>query len=188
MKVTSYSLPHRQSINSSSIALILSSHFWVSTLLFFLKSQIFYLFFFTILYWFCHTSTWIHHGCTRVPNPEPHSHLPPQTIPLGHPSAPAPNLLYPASNLDWWFISYMILYMFPCHSPKSSQPLPLPQQEIFNDIILTAPLQQPWILVADWEILCQKYKVFWKSPNKWKCSRSCASILFFPPTPAFLFW
>ena len=127
MKVTSYSLPHRQSINSSSIALILSSHFWVSTLLFFLKSQIFYLFFFTILYWFCHTSTWIHHGCTRVPNPEPHSHLPPQTIPLGHPSAPAPNILYPASNLDWQFISYMILYMFQCHSPKSSHPLPLPQ-------------------------------------------------------------
>ena len=46
MKVTSYSLPHRQSINSSSIALILSSHFWVYTLLFFLKSQIFYLFIF----------------------------------------------------------------------------------------------------------------------------------------------
>ena len=26
------------------------------------------LFYFTILYWFCHTSTWIRHGCTRVPN------------------------------------------------------------------------------------------------------------------------
>ena len=24
--------------------------------------------YFTILYWFCHTSTWIHHGCTRVPS------------------------------------------------------------------------------------------------------------------------
>ena len=31
--------------------------------------------YFTILYWFCHTSTWIHHGCTRVPilNPLPTS-------------------------------------------------------------------------------------------------------------------
>ena len=28
------------------------------------------------------------------------------------PSAPAPSFLYPASNLDWQFISYMILYMF----------------------------------------------------------------------------
>ena len=56
----------------------------------------------------------------------PHSHLPPCTIPLGHPSAPAPRILYPASNLDWQFISYMILYMFQCHSPKSFHPLPLP--------------------------------------------------------------
>ena len=65
-------------------------------------------YYFTILYWFCHTSTCIHHGCTRVPHPEPHSHLPPQTTPLGHPSAPAPSFLYPASNLDWRFISYII--------------------------------------------------------------------------------
>ena len=33
----------------------------------------------------------------------------------------------PVSNLDWRFISYMMLYMFPCHSPKTSHPLPLPQ-------------------------------------------------------------
>ena len=65
--------------------------------------------------------------CTRVPHPEPPSYHPPHTIPLGHPSAPAPSILYPASNLDWRFISYMILYMFQCHFPKSSHPLPLPQ-------------------------------------------------------------
>ena len=29
---------------------------------------------YTILYWLCHTSTWIHHGCTHVPHPEPPSH------------------------------------------------------------------------------------------------------------------
>ena len=32
----------------------------------------------------------------------------------------------PVSNLDWWFISYMILYMFQCYF-KSSHPCPLPQ-------------------------------------------------------------
>ena len=38
-----------------------------------IKTFIFiYLFFyFTILYWFCHTSTCIRHGCTCVPQPEP---------------------------------------------------------------------------------------------------------------------
>ena len=93
-------------------------------LFFFLNFTLFY---FTILYWFCHTSTWIRHGCTWVPDPELPSHFPPHTIPLGHPRAPAPRILYPASNLDWRFISYMILYMFQCHYPKSSHPLPLPQ-------------------------------------------------------------
>ena len=46
---------------------------------------------------------------TRVPHPEPSSHLLPQTIPLSHPSAPAPSILYHASNLDWRLVSYMLL-------------------------------------------------------------------------------
>ena len=87
---------------------------------------IFTLLCFTILYWFCHTLTWIHHGCTCVPKHEPPSHLPPHNISLGHPRAPAPSMLYPASDIDWWFDSYMIVYMLQCHSPKSSHPLPLP--------------------------------------------------------------
>ena len=82
---------------------------------------------FTILYWFCHISTWICHRYTCVPHPEPSSLLPSHTIPLGHPSAPAPSIQYRASNLDWRLVSYMILYMFQCHSPKSSHPRPLPQ-------------------------------------------------------------
>ena len=97
--------------------------------------KIFFLFFlnfillfnFTILYWFCHISTWILHRYTRVPHPEPSSLLPPHTIPLSRLSASAPSIQYHASNLDWRFISYMILYMFQCHSPKSSHPLPLQQ-------------------------------------------------------------
>ena len=58
---------------------------------------------------------------TRTP-----SHLPPHNISLGYPHAPAPSMLYPASNIDWRFNSYMIVYMLECHSPKSSHPLPLP--------------------------------------------------------------
>ena len=82
---------------------------------------------FTILYWFCHISKCIHHMYTCVPHPEPSSLLPPHTIPLGHPSPPAPSIQYHALNLDWRLVSYMTLYIFQCHSPKSSQPLPLPQ-------------------------------------------------------------
>ena len=37
--------------------------------------------YFIILYWFCNTSTWIHHGYTRVPHPE----TPPPPSPY-HPS------------------------------------------------------------------------------------------------------
>ena len=57
-------------------------------------------------------------GVHVLPILNPASHLPPRTIPLGHPSAPAPSILYPALNLDWRFVSYMILYMFQCHSPN----------------------------------------------------------------------
>ena len=74
-----------------------------------------------------HTLTWICHGCTCAPHPEPPSHLLPHPIPQGHPSAPAPSTLYHALNLDWHFISHMIIYMFQCHSPISSCPRPLPQ-------------------------------------------------------------
>ena len=37
--------------------------------------------------------------------------LPPHTIPLGRPSAPAPNIQYRALNLDWQLVSYMILHV-----------------------------------------------------------------------------
>ena len=71
------------------------------------KYYFFVLFFdFTMLYWFCHISTWNHHRYTRVPHPEPSSLLPPCTIPLGCPSTPAPSIQYHASNLDWRLISY----------------------------------------------------------------------------------
>ena len=48
-------------------------------------------------------------GVHVFPILNPPSHLPPHTIPLAHPSAPAPSFLYPASNLDWRFVSYMVL-------------------------------------------------------------------------------
>ena len=80
-----------------------SDRYWF---LFLFLIIIYFLFYFTMLHWFCHTLTWICHRCTWVPNPEPPSHLSPHIISLGHPSAPAPSILYPVSNLDWRFVSY----------------------------------------------------------------------------------
>ena len=55
--------------------------------------------------------------------------LPPSSPyhPSGSSQCTAPSFLYSALNLDCRFISYMILYMFQCHSPKSS-PLPSPTE------------------------------------------------------------
>ena len=46
---------------------------------------------------FCHTLTWISHGFTCTPHPNPPSHLPLHPIPLGLPSAPGLStcLMYP---------------------------------------------------------------------------------------------
>ena len=72
--------------------------------------------------------TWISHGCTCVPHPEPPSHLPPHPIPQGHPSAPALSTLSHASNQDWLSISHMVIYMFQWYSLKSSHPHLLPHR------------------------------------------------------------
>ena len=99
-------------------------------LFFFLFLKIYLIggYYFTILYWFCHTSTWICHRCTCVPHPEPLSHLPPHPIPQGHPSAPAMRTLSHVSNPDWQSISHMEIYMFLCYSLKPSHTRLLPQR------------------------------------------------------------
>ena len=140
--------------------------FFFPLFIFFLN---FILFFnFTILYWFCHISKWIHHRYTCVPHPEPSSILPPHTIPLGGPIAPAPSIQYGASNLDWRIVSYMILYIFQCHSPKSSHPLPLPQspkdcsihQCLFCCLVLCYKFE---MLYTAWNIQDSPFSRLWSS-------------------------
>ena len=111
----------QKSYNSTGIPLV--------TFFFFFKLIYFNWRLITLQYFsgFCHTLTWISHGCTCVLHPEPHSHLPPHPIPQGHPSLLALSTLSHASNLDWRSISHMIIYMFQCYSLKSSYPCLLPQ-------------------------------------------------------------
>ena len=51
---------------------------------------------------FCHTLTWISHGFTCIPHPDPPSHLPLYPISLGLPSAPGPGtcLMHPTWTSD----------------------------------------------------------------------------------------
>ena len=88
----------------------------------FLKLEVNY---FTILHWFCHTSTWIRHRYNVFPilTPPPSSLPVPSlwVIPVHQPQA--------SSIMHWTWTGdlFHILYMFQCHFPKSSHPLPLPQ-------------------------------------------------------------
>ena len=54
----------------------------------------------------CHTLTWISHGFTCVPHPDPPSCLSPHPIPLGLPSAPALStcLMHPTWALIKWLM------------------------------------------------------------------------------------
>ena len=111
----------QKSYNSTGIPLV--------TFFFFFKLIYFNWRLITLQYFsgFCHTLTWISHGCTCAPHPEPSSHLPPHQIPQGHPSAQALSTLSHASNLDWRSVSHMITYMFQCCCFKSAHPRLLPQ-------------------------------------------------------------
>ena len=92
----------------------------IASLFFFL---VFYFFNFKIFNSYMCSQTWKifnSYMCSQTWTPPPHN------ISVGHPHAPAPSMLYSASDIDWQFNSYMIVYMLECHSPTSSHPLPLP--------------------------------------------------------------
>ena len=73
---------------------------------------IFFIFYFLTLQYCIGFAIYQHESATGIHvfpilNPPPSSLLPPRTIPLGPPSAPAPSIQYHTSNLDWRLVSYM---------------------------------------------------------------------------------
>ena len=96
-------LPSVTTLISYSVCFVL-----LSVLIFLGGGLLLYFFSFVFISWrlitlqfcsdFCHTLTWISHGFTCVPHPDPPSHLPLHLIPLGLPSAPGPStcLMHPA--------------------------------------------------------------------------------------------
>ena len=71
---------------------------------------------------FCHTLTWISHGFTCVPHPDPPSHLPLHPVLLGLPSAPGPStcLTHPAWATDRFTLDNIhVLMLFSWNIPPS---------------------------------------------------------------------
>ena len=97
---------------------------WSSVLFYFIFSFIFTSWRLITLQYctgFCHTLTWISHGFTCVPHPDPPSHLPLHLIPLGLPSAPGPTTFFTHSCLYLLITSpYLVPPRFPlCTSNHS---------------------------------------------------------------------
>ena len=70
-----------------------------------------------------------HESATGIhvpPLPEPLSHLPPYSIPLGCPRAQAFGALLHSLNTHLSSILHMAMYIFQCYSLKSSHPRLLP--------------------------------------------------------------
>ena len=83
--------------------------------------------YFTILWWVLPYID-MNQPCVYMCSPilKPPSHLPPHSIPLGYPRAPALSALLHELNLHWSSILHMVIYMFQCYSLKSSHPCLLP--------------------------------------------------------------
>ena len=107
-------LQQQELTNDNYSCFLIKVYYWCLLVLFFFNLFIYFNWrLITLQYYsgFCHTLTWISHGCTCVPHPEPPSHLPSHPIPQGHPSAPSLSTLSQALNLDWrsiyvlWFLN-----------------------------------------------------------------------------------
>ena len=78
----------------------------------------------TLLWWFLpHMESAMGVHVSPIQNPPPHP------IPLGGPSSPALRALFHASNLGWWSVSHVAVYMFQSYSLKSSRPHLLPESK-----------------------------------------------------------
>ena len=78
--------------------------------------------YFTILHWFCNTSTRTHHGHTRIFHPEPPFHLSPHTIPLGHTSVPVISCINPGLVIRFTYDNIHVSIPFFQMIPPSPSP------------------------------------------------------------------
>ena len=88
--------------------------------------------YFTILYWFCHTSTCIRHRYTHVPRPEPPSLLPPRH-PSGLSQCTSPK--HPVSCIEPGLVTHFIYDIIHVSMPFSqiipTSPSPTESRRLF---------------------------------------------------------
>ena len=84
--------------------------------------------------------------------------LPPHTISLGHPSAPAPSILYATSNLDWRFVSYMIIIHVSMPFSQIIPPFPSPTESkrlFYTSVsLLLSRIQSHHYHLSKFHIMC----------------------------------
>ena len=161
-----------------------------------------FFFYFIILYWFCHTSTWIRHRCTQVPHPEPPSHLPPHSIPLGHPThQPWASCImhqtWTGDSFHIWY--YMFRYILPNHpiltlshrvhkTVYTSVPLLLSRIQDYHYYLskfhkyalvsISALLTMPKLLTVWITINCGKFWKRWEYQTTWPASwETCMQVI-----------
>ena len=115
---------------------------------------------------FCHTLTWISHGVTCIPHPDPPSHLPLHPIPLGLPSAPGPCtcLMHP-TWVHQPFSKWYVLVTVNCKLVVSK----LPASQLFNHFRHSHTLLNKHLSIS--------------KPNYFSPPWLKATLIYYPATP-----
>ena len=127
---------------------------------------------------FCHTLTWISHGFTCIPHPDPPSYLPLHPLPLGLPSAPGLStcLMHPTWAGDLFHPRYYTCFdaVLSKHPTLSFSHIKYSCLENSTDIPISGGIQSIDLLRVghDWARTHthDSYQLLWKKNSKWTVS------------------